>query len=101
MTKYVKNEKGAVHSVTDDHFENVLHETSDSGNRYLLHGWTEIKAAEAKKLAPQLFGAPDRSIVMTSKEIKEVRERRAFEAELAAEEAAEMAAGDTTTTTDE
>lgn len=89
MTKYVKNEAGAVHSVTDEHFDNVLHETTESGNKYLLHGWTEIKPAEAKKLAPQLFGVPDPRIVMTSKELKEVRDRRAFEAEIAAEEAGE------------
>jgi hypothetical protein len=89
VTKYVKNELGAVHSVTDEHFENVLHETTPSGGSYLLHGWTEIKLAEAKKLAPELFGKPDAAIVYTSKELKEVRDRQEWERELAAEGAAD------------
>lgn len=98
MTKYVKNELGAVHSVTDEHFENVLHETTPSGGKYLLHGWAEIKLAEAKKLAPELFGKPDAAIVYTSKELKEVRDRQEWERELAAEDADEsddQGAGDT------
>lgn len=98
MTKYVKNEKGAVHSVTDEHFETVLHEESDSGIRYLLHGWTEIKQAEAKKLAPHLFGKPDPAIVYTSKELKEVRDRQEWDRELAAEENGEESAEESTET---
>lgn len=98
MTKYVKNEEGGVHSVTDEHFEKVLQESTPSGNKYLLHGWTEIKESEARKHAPQLFGTPDPRVVMTSKEIKEVRDRRAFEAEIAAEEAGEADQDDATDT---
>lgn len=98
MTKYVQNEAGGVQSVTDEHFENVLHETTPSGGKYLLHGWKELKPAEAKKLAPQLFGTPDPRVVMTSKEIKEVRDRRAFEAEIAAEEAGDTEPDDDTDT---
>jgi predicted deacetylase len=86
VTKYIKNEAGAVHSVTDEHFETVLHEETDSGRKYLLHGFEEIDAAEAKKLAPHLFGKPDPAIVYTSKELKEVRDRQEWERELAADE---------------
>lgn len=92
MSKYVRNEEGAVHSVTDEHFEDVLHETTDSGRRYLLHGWTEISEAEARASHPQLFGKPDPTITYTSKELKEVRDRQAWDRELAEEEAAFVAA---------
>lgn len=85
MTKYVKNELGVIHSVTDDHFDTVLHETTDSGGKYLLHGWSEVKEAEAKKEAPHLFGKPDPAVVYTSKELKEVRDRQQWEKELAAD----------------
>lgn len=97
MTKYIKNEEGAVHSVTDEHFENVLHETSEGGRRYLKYGWSEIKLSEAKKLAPQLFGKPDPSITYTSKELKEVRDRQEWDRELAAESHADDTADEDTT----
>lgn len=83
MTKYVKNEEGAVHSVTDEHFDKVLHETTAAGRSFLLPGWSEVSEKEARKAHPQLFGKPDPAIVYTSKELKEVRERREWERELA------------------
>lgn len=96
--KYVQNEAGAVHSVTDEHFDTVLHEETSSGNKYLLHGWKELKPAEAKKLAPHLFGKPDPAIVYTSKELKEVRDRQEWDRELAAEENGEESAEESTET---
>ena len=89
MTKYVKNEEGAIHSVTDEHFEKYLHETTPAGNRFMLPGWSEVKEADAKKAHPQLFGKPDPQVVYTSKELKEVKERLAWDAEIAADEAAD------------
>lgn len=89
---YVRNEIGAIHSVDEDHFNDVLHETTRNGTRYLKTGWAEISEDEARAGNPQLFGHPDPDIVrgMTSAEIKEARERRAFEQQLAAELAADL-----------
>lgn len=69
MTKYIRNEEGGVTSVTDEHFENVLQETSESGRRYLRHGWSEITEEEARKAHPQLFGAPDPQVTYTPQEL--------------------------------
>lgn len=68
MTKYVRNEEGGVHSVTDEHFEKVLHTTTKAGNTFLLPGWTEITEAEAKKAHPQLFGVPDPNVYLSDEE---------------------------------
>jgi hypothetical protein len=84
-THYVVNENGDVHSVDHDHFELYCH-TEVRGRRYLKAGWREIDEAEARAANPQLFGARDRSIVRTAKELKEIKERRALEAELLGED---------------
>ena len=76
MTKYIRNEDGGVASVTDEHFENVLHETSEGGRRYLKHGFSEISETEARKAHPQLFGAPDPQISYTQKELAEAVQRK-------------------------
>ena len=86
MTRYIRNEEGGVHSVTEEHFQERLHETTPAGNRYMLPGWSEISEAQAKKAHPQLFGAPDPGVVYTSKELKEVRDRLEWEKQLAAEQ---------------
>ena len=93
MTHYVKNEEGAIHSVTDEHFDKYLHETTAAGNSFMLPGWSEVKEADAKEANPQLFGKPDPQVVYTSKELKEVKERREWDAELAADEAVTAESG--------
>lgn len=88
---YVTNENGDVHSVDHDHFTLYLH-TTVRGRQYLKPGWDEITEAEARIANPQLFGARDRSIVRTAKELKEIKERRLLEAEFLGEEDAEIEA---------
>jgi hypothetical protein len=58
-THYVRNERGHIHSVDEDHFQNRLHVTTDAGNQFLLPGWSEVDEAVARKENPQLFGEPD------------------------------------------
>ncbi|GAA2748772.1 hypothetical protein [Amnibacterium kyonggiense] len=78
---YVRNEIGHVHSVDHDHFENVLHDEV-RGRKFMRPGVTEITEAEARKANPQLFGARDRNIVHTAKELQEKRARRQLEIEM-------------------
>lgn len=80
-THYVANENGDVHSVDHEHYELYCH-TEVRGRRYLKAGWRDLTEAEARAANPQLFGARDRSIIRTAKELKEIKERRALEAEL-------------------
>ena len=83
MTKYIVNEEGGVQSVTDEHFEDVLHEPSeDSGRRYLKHGWKEISESEARALHPQLFGKADPQITYSAKELNDQLQRQRNEAEV-------------------
>ncbi len=80
-THYVRNENGHVHSVDEEHFETYA-KTTTRGKRYLRAGWEEITEVEAREANPQLFGARDRSIVRTAKELKEIKERRELEREM-------------------
>ncbi|MCU1598537.1 MAG: hypothetical protein JWQ47_2276 [Glaciihabitans sp.] len=89
MTRYVKNEEGGIHSVTDEHFENVLHETTAAGNTFILPGWSEISEAEARKAHPQLFGRPDPSVTYTVDELHQQVERKQMLDELYAPDSAE------------
>lgn len=82
MTKYVRNEEGGVHSVSEEHFENVLHETTAAGRSYLLPGWEEISEAEARESHPQLFGVPDPQITFTDDELAREASRQRMLGEL-------------------
>lgn len=82
---YVRNENGFIHSVDDEHFENVLHFTSPTGRRHMLSGWSEVDEKTARKEEPTLFGAPDPNVRMTAAEIQDARQRRQWEQEIAAE----------------
>ena len=54
MARYIKNPAGAVHSVADDYtFPEDWAEDS----------WSEIDEAEARTLAPTLFGADDPDVL--------------------------------------
>lgn len=82
-TVYVKNERGAVQSVTRDHYEHYLTQRStDTGKDYPLPGWEKITEAEAKKANPQLFGKPDPNIVFTDEELIRHYNRQKLLAEL-------------------
>ncbi len=83
MTRYIKSETGGIHSVDDEHFDYYLHtEPNQNGNRYLLPGFTEIKESEAKRLNPQLFGAPDPQVSFTDEELVRAANRKKTLAEL-------------------
>lgn len=74
---YIKNERGAVHSVTRSHYDLYLTQTSpDTGKTYPLPGWAVITEEEARELNPQLFGVADPRITYTSKELKEMYEQK-------------------------
>lgn len=69
MTRYIKNERGAVHSVDDEHFDTYLTTRTNDGGRFTIPGVTEITEDEARELNPQLFGAPDPQISFTDDEL--------------------------------
>lgn len=51
---YVRNPKGAVHSVTAEHLDAL--KVGSDGKKVLPHGWEEVSEADAKKANPALFG---------------------------------------------
>lgn len=71
MTVYIKHAgNGAVHSVTEEHYNTYLTEPSKiDGQRYPLPGITVIDEKEAEELHPQLFGAWDPQVVFTPAEL--------------------------------
>ena len=86
-TKYIENEAGGVTAVTLEHFEAYLQETTNAGRTYLLHGYKELTAAEAKKRNPQLFSVPDPRVVLTDDELVRAANRKKLLAEIHAEQA--------------
>jgi hypothetical protein len=75
-TVYVRNERGAVHSVTRAHYEHYLTQQSqDTGKHYPLPGWALITEKEAREANPQLFGEWDDRIVFTDDEIARAVQR--------------------------
>lgn len=48
---YVKNPKGGVHSVTEEHYKTLLEEDGT-----LPKNWAKVSEADAKKANPALFG---------------------------------------------
>lgn len=92
--KYIRNDGGGVHSVTDDHlFLNVLEDSSGRvgeaarGTTYLPRGWEYITEAEARVANPQLFGAPDPHIHMSAEELKREIEHNKLMKELYGDQA--------------
>lgn len=85
MTKYVRNEEGAIQSVTDEHFEYRLHETTAAGRRFLLPGWVEVDEKTAKAEHPQLFGKADPQVTFTDDELIRAVQRKKMLAELHAD----------------
>jgi hypothetical protein len=84
-TVYVRNEEGGIHSVTQEHYDKYLTQTTNAGNTYILPGWEVIKEAEAKKAHPQLFGEPDPAIYLSDDELVKALARKKALAELRGE----------------
>lgn len=82
QTHYIRNEEGAVTSVTHDHFLNRLHTRTAAGNTYLRPGYKEVTEKEARAANPQLFGALDPRIVLTDDELSRALQRKKNLAEL-------------------
>lgn len=71
MTVYIKHAgSGAVHSVTEEHYNTYLTEPSKiDGARYPLPGITVLDESQAEQENPQLFGAWDPQVVFTPAEL--------------------------------
>lgn len=86
MTKFIRNEEGGIHSVTDEHYDKYLTERTAAGNVFMLPGYTVVTEKEAKAAHPQLFGAADPQIRFTDDELVRVAQRKKLLAELYADE---------------
>lgn len=67
-TVYIRNGEGGVQAVTQEHYDKYL-TVQESGRTYPRPGFTVLTPEEAEKERPQLFGAPDTRVVMTSEEL--------------------------------
>ena len=85
---YIRNEKGGVQSVTDEHYEKHLTTRTNDGGRFPLPGVTVISEDEARDAHPQLFGAQDPQVVFTDDELARQLTRKKQLRELYAEEEA-------------
>lgn len=66
--KYIKNELGVIHEVSEAHFDG-LHTVTPNGTKVLPAGWSEATEAQARKTHPQLFGAPDPNVRLNAREL--------------------------------
>jgi hypothetical protein len=69
MTKYLRHKDGAVHSFTDEQFEENYQISGNGwkgaglpGPKTLDPDWTELTEDEAREANPQLFGAVDPAV---------------------------------------
>ena len=85
---YIKNEKGGIQSVTQDHYERYLTTRGVDGGVFPLPGVTVITEAQARKANPQLFGAHDPQVVFTDEELARKLKRQRDHRELYAEDEA-------------
>lgn len=88
MTVYIRNEKGGVQSVSDEHYGKFLTTRTNEGGVFPLPGVTVITEEEARDAHPQLFGAADPQVVFTDDELARVLTRKKQLRELYAEDAA-------------
>jgi hypothetical protein len=79
--KYVRNPSGEVHSVTKEHYDEVISLTLPNGRTVLQPGWEDVDEATAKQEQPQLFGALDPNVRMNYQERQDVISREKFEAD--------------------
>lgn len=89
MTKYIKNEEGGIHSVTDEHYDKYLTTVTAAGNTFMLPGYEVVTEKQAKAANPQLFGAADPQITFTDDELVRAAQRKKLLAELFADQPAE------------
>ncbi|GAB6859103.1 hypothetical protein [Microbacterium xylanilyticum] len=69
MTIYIENELGAVHSVTEEHYEKFLTARGVDGGVFPLPGITVITEEQAREKHPHLFGAWDPQVTFTPEEL--------------------------------
>lgn len=69
MTVYIRNEKGGVQSVTDEHYAKFLTVHTNEGGTFPLPGVTVLDEEQAREANPQLFGALDPQVVFTDDEL--------------------------------
>ncbi|MDQ4213770.1 hypothetical protein [Microbacterium capsulatum] len=69
MTVYIENEKGGVHSVTDEHYNTYLTTTTNDGGTFPIPGITVLTEEQAREKNPQLFGAWDPQVTFTPEEL--------------------------------
>lgn len=86
MTVYIRNEKGGVQSVTDEHYAKHLTTRTNDGGTFPVPGITVITEDEAREAHPQLFGAQDPQVVFTDDELARQLTRKKQLRELYAEE---------------
>lgn len=85
---YVRNEKGGVQSVTQEHYDRHLTVPTNDGGRFPLPGLTIITEEEAREAHPQLFGVQDPQVVFTDDELARQLTRKKQLRELYAEDEA-------------
>lgn len=79
---YLRNEEGGIQSVTQEHYDKYLTQTTNAGNSFILPGWEVIKEADAKKANPQLFGEADPNVYLSDDELVKALARKKALAEL-------------------
>jgi hypothetical protein len=92
VTKYIRNEKGGVQSVTDEHYEKYLTTRTNDGGVFPLPGIAVLTEKEAKTANPQLFGVGDPQVTFTDDELARQLTRKKQLRELYEEDAAAQAA---------
>lgn len=88
MTVYIRNEKGGVQSVTDEHYTKHLTTRTNDGGTFPVPGIVVLTEDEAREAHPQLFGAQDPQVVFTDDELARQLTRKKQLRELYAEEEA-------------
>lgn len=76
--RYVKNEFGGIHAVTEAHF-NGLHLITPNGTKVLQPGWSEVTEDDARAAHPQLFGAWDPDVRLNARERKDAQALAEFD----------------------
>ncbi len=91
MTVYIKNEKGGVQSVTDEHYNKYLTTRTNDGGVFPLPGIQVLDEAAAREGNPQLFGVIDPQVSFTDEELARQLTRKKQLRELYEEDAAVQA----------
>jgi hypothetical protein len=92
MTVFIRNEKGGVQSVTDEHYGRYLTTRTNDGGVFPLPGVTVLTEDEAREAHPQLFGVGDPQVTFTDDELARQLARKKQLRELFEEDEAVQAA---------